>query len=143
MSVWDPCVLPESAIADAGLDPATENRYATADHERSCSWRGDWYSVSIVSRAAAFDSAFYDPEQYTNPEPVTVNGRRAVLLHWASGSEHFCDLALDAPQAVNGNGRTVGVILLEATTNEIGRRHALCAELTRLASPLVPHLPGR
>ncbi|MGK8555789.1 hypothetical protein [Nocardia gipuzkoensis] len=137
--VWDPCALPESAVAAAGLDPASKKPHDGIDR-KGCRWRGDWYDVDVTSSAESFEDAFYDAGKYTRPRPMTVGERPTLMLHWELDSDYFCDLALDAPQGER-LGVEVGVVLIEASTNVKGRRNELCIALARLADPLVRHVP--
>lgn len=144
--VWDPCTIPDSALLEAGLDPASrESRGSSESEEHSCHWEADGFSVHVDSTAQGFRETVYGAERYTGFRPVTVGGRPSLILDSTSHGDRGCGLGFDAPQGEKYSG-TVGMVEMNAWIyKSIHRREmsrdALCAALTRVAGALVQHLP--
>ncbi|WP_324193717.1 DUF3558 family protein [Nocardia otitidiscaviarum] len=132
---FDPCAIPDTALAPVGL---------TSHPSRNCVWNGGArYDVEVELSDQAFADVIYRSERYAHPVPVTVNGRRALQVYWASDSRWFCDLAFDTPRG-DDQGRIVGTTVLAAVANATRNpisRDTLCDELLRVAAAFEPHLP--
>lgn len=146
VAVWNPCGIPESALTQAGLDPASKKDSGTGSDEHSCDWQADGYFVSIRSAARRFREEIYQTGMYQGFRPVTVAGRPALNADNTSLGDIGCELAFDAPQSQR-YGDVLGLVEVFAwssgkTGHRVTGRDALCAELTRVAETLVPHLPA-
>ncbi|MEV6071994.1 DUF3558 family protein [Nocardia sp. NPDC052001] len=144
--VWTPCDIADTALAQAGLDPATEKDRGGSGDEHSCEWQGEGFFISARSSARRFRESMYQLGLYTGFRPVTVAGRPALNIDSASLGDSGCELAFDAPQGQR-NGNTLGVVQVQAWSSgaaghRVTGRDALCAQLIRVAQVLVPYLPA-
>ncbi|MFB8005030.1 DUF3558 family protein [Nocardia sp. NPDC056000] len=144
--VWNPCDIADSALAEAGLNPATAKDHGDNGDDHSCDWQGDGFYVSARSSALRFRESIFQLGLYTSFRPVTVAGRPALDIDSASFGDSGCELAFDAPQGQR-NGNTVGIIELQAWSSgpagqRMTGRDALCGQLIRVAQGLVPYLPA-
>ncbi|ORI18924.1 hypothetical protein BJD99_19585 [Rhodococcus sp. 1163] len=106
---FDPCTIPDDAIARTGLDP--DSRRAEADIGISTKdWkRCHWQDASTISRYSyhvLFSQKFTLADVRTNPDNVGFSdvmvGTRAALLYRlrVSDSKGICDLAFDTEEGV-------------------------------------------
>ncbi|WP_419150630.1 DUF3558 family protein [Nocardia vinacea] len=139
--LWDPCGIPDTDIATAGLEPRSKRSGGSSTgNYASCTWHGTWYEVLVISTSTSFATETYDRDKYARPTPLTIGGRPAVMLYWAQ-SDYFCDIASDVARDPK-SGVAPRTIIFEAAVNEHGRRPELCTELTRVANTVVAVLPA-
>ncbi|MCP9622939.1 DUF3558 domain-containing protein [Nocardia otitidiscaviarum] len=144
ISVWDPCTIPDSAIAQVGLDPAAKATkvFSLLDDAKTCGWETDDYTFSVSAGANRFTSVFYYPGHYPSFQSITVGGRQAMSLPDAISEGNQCNLAFDAPQGER-YAAAVGVVEMTVRSRDYDHRDrdALCTKLFRIADPLVQYLP--
>ncbi|MFD6392505.1 DUF3558 family protein [Nocardia sp. NPDC060259] len=142
--VWDPCSIPESAIAEARLRPAPKQSAASGSR---CEWKGDGYTLAIGSTAEAFHQVYYSHYGwYPRPRPVRVGDRQALQVAKSFGGadaevdDGYCELGFDTPFGTK-NGIPIGAVGIEMWDDADRKPTAVCKDLVRLAESLVPHLP--
>ncbi|MFF0499120.1 DUF3558 domain-containing protein [Nocardia aobensis] len=136
---WNPCSIPDADIAAAGLNPA--KRHTDTDKYAQkfpgwdvCSWDSDnWIGLQVFStNAHAFDEVKSNTVLFSNPRPVDVGGRSAVMLD-RTAIPDGCVILFDVPG--NPVEFELNPKLSAASTGDA------CAELTRIAEVLVKDLP--
>jgi len=140
-TAWNPCSIPDADIAAAGLNPAKKETDSGALGTKFpgwdiCSWMSDsWYLVNVLStNAHAFDEVAHNSTQFQDPQPVTVGGRDATLLHQVDEPKG-CTIAFDIP------GDPVQIeVNPKLSADTIGDS---CAEVSRIAGVLAKDLPGK
>ncbi|MEV0059024.1 DUF3558 family protein [Nocardia sp. NPDC050718] len=144
--VWDPCSIPESAIAEARLQPATEQTGEEGKGSR-CAWKGDGYTLAIESTDEAFHAVYYSHYGwYPTPRPAKVRDRQALLVAKSfGGADHdvddgYCELGFDTPFGTK-NGIPVGRVGIELWDDNDRKPNAVCKDLVSIAELLVAHLP--
>ncbi|MFI9534442.1 DUF3558 family protein [Nocardia fusca] len=137
--VWDPCTIPDADVTAAGLNPQSRKTDTPYPEAKQCRWTGPSYDVAVFTRDSRFTDWAY--EVFTQPRPVMVGDRRALLAAPNDVPGAFCTLLLDIPQGTQ-EGIKTGVVEVRASTETSGNPDALCTELTRLAVPLTQHFPA-
>lgn len=139
---FDPCTIPDDAIAAAGLDPATKSNitddgYITPGWD-ICSWEAssteDWYYLSAsFSRNFNMDDVRNNPHN-SNFAPASIVGREAVYYHNSVVAEtDICDIAFQTKQ---------GLATFSATSKERGgAQEDLCNIVRKHADELSVALP--
>jgi hypothetical protein len=134
--LWDPCRLPDSAVAAAGLAPSTKKPEGGPDRP-SCEWSGEWFDIRIDSPATTFESEIYHRETYVRPEFVTPAGRPALMFTWAD-TEYFCDVAFEI---AGEPGSYPQLVIVEATAHEDDKGVELCGELGKVTEAVAGAIP--
>ncbi len=137
---WNPCSLPDADIAAAGLDPA--KRHTDTDKYAQkfpgwdvCGWdSGGWIRLQVFStNAHTFDEVKNNTTLFSNPRPVNVGGRDAVMLD-RTAIPDGCVILFDVPG--NPVEFEINPSLAADSTGDA------CTELTRISSVLVKDLPA-
>ncbi|WP_280397997.1 DUF3558 family protein [Nocardia carnea] len=136
--VWDPCTIPEADLTAAGLDPQSEKTSTPFPESKQCRWSGPSYEVAVFTKDSRFTEWAY--EVFTQPRPVMVGDRRALLAVPEGVSATPCTLLFDIPQGID-DGIVTGVVEVQVSTETSGNRDAPCTELTHLTVPLTRHFP--
>ncbi|MFD4439120.1 DUF3558 family protein [Nocardia sp. NPDC058519] len=141
--VWNPCGIPESAIAAAGLDPSKKENGTGG----RCRWHGDGYTVEILAGAEPFHEVYYSHYGwYPTPRPIKIRDRPALMVAKAFGGagadvdDGYCELGFDTPFGTK-NGIPTGRVSIELWDTVDREPAAVCKDLARLAEPLVAHIP--
>ncbi len=93
--LWDPCSLPDSAVAATGVDPSTKNTQPTGVQQpgfRSCAWRTTGFSLTVDSTSHSMNEVRAN-STFSDFKDVTVPGRKAVSYNPGSSG----DCAVDFP----------------------------------------------
>ncbi|WP_194289870.1 DUF3558 family protein [Nocardia macrotermitis] len=138
--VWDPCTIPDADLAAAGLNPQSKKADSPDTHSGRCWWTSPSYHVDVFTWDSRFTDWAY--EVHTQPRPVMVGNRRALLVNSDIPTDPGCILLFDIPQTTDIHGVRTGVVQIEARDDTASSRDAVCAELTRLAVPLSQHFPA-
>ncbi|WP_368858356.1 DUF3558 domain-containing protein [Nocardia alni] len=88
--LWDPCSLPDSAVAATGVDPSTKDTNPTEVAQpgwRSCRWRTTGYFMTVNSTSHTMDEV-RNNSSLSNIKGVDVPGRQAVSYN--DGSSDDC-----------------------------------------------------
>lgn len=81
--LWDPCTLPDSAIAATGADPSTKDDNPGAAHFprwRGCRWHTSSYFLTIGSASSTM-AEIHANSSFTNLKDVNVPGRRSAVSY--------------------------------------------------------------
>ncbi|QNG19313.1 DUF3558 domain-containing protein [Rhodococcus triatomae] len=94
--LFDPCSIPDDALAAAGLDPATEDAGFFGVQRTGwevCGWTGSWFFIDVLSTSHTFDDVKNNPAN-TDLAPVDLPGREAVSFrHVSDDDAEVCDVA--------------------------------------------------
>ncbi|WP_280269699.1 DUF3558 family protein [Nocardia wallacei] len=139
-TAWNPCSIPAADLVAAGLNPSKQvgdtSRYGTKFPGWDiCGWLSDsWYGLNVYSTSEhTFAEVAGNTKLFRDPQPTTVDGRRAVLLPAAS-APYLCNLAVDTA--------TAGPVQFEVDAKASAATPGdSCAEVTRLAGALAKDLP--
>lgn len=134
--LFDPCTLPDDALRNVNVDPAT----AAADFLgvqsegwELCSWRSDWYFLSIFTTDTTVEELRTRPKN-TDFRPVEVGTRDAVTFRSIYESEaDLCDLTYPS---------SAGTVIIRVSTR--GTKEQLedpCAVSVRTARALDSFIP--
>ncbi|MEU6564670.1 DUF3558 domain-containing protein [Nocardia nova] len=138
-TLWDPCQLPDAAIAAAGADPATKvPKVAGADFPgwNVCTWRANakWYDFVILSGPPTLQE-IQQRDDYTEFTPDAVGPHRAVQFVDKDDPDRLnCYLAVEIP----GGSATFRV----STRYSVGKQGDPCVEVHRYANSLGQYLPS-
>ncbi|ATL70254.1 DUF3558 family protein [Nocardia terpenica] len=135
---WNPCSIPDADIAATGLNPTKKQVGALGTKFPGwdiCAWLSDsWYGLHVYSTSVhTFDEVVHNTTLFRDPQPVTVGGHAAVLLHHADNPKG-CTIAFDIPQ---------DPVQFEVTPKlSADQTGDSCSEVTRIANTLVKDLPA-
>ncbi len=135
---FDPCEdIPDEALREVGMDPATESRDILGVHQpgwRICGWNSttrDYLTVYSTSRS--LDDVRRNPD-FTGFEAVVVGGRDGMSFREVGDTQAaVCDVATAVA------GKAV-MFSLEATAPAPPGRD-VCADVRELTARLLPHIP--
>ncbi|MEV2226802.1 hypothetical protein AB0E01_44260 [Nocardia vinacea] len=143
---WNPCTIPDGAIAAAGLERGVSGDEGF-DLDTSCPWHGSWFNFEIYSTTRSFESVIYSDKDYRRPIFRKIGNRNVVEVDRRFANAH-CAIAVDVAQNPK-SGIAAGTLVLEGRAFGINRvltdsqRAELCTEVTRVAEALLPALaPG-
>lgn len=141
---WNPCTIPDSDIAAAGLQIGSKES-RSYDLNTRCTWQGAWFRVEIYSAGYSFESMIYSNDDYMRPIRLTIGDRRAVGVHLRFGGKLHCTIAFDVAQNPK-SGIAGGTLVFDARVfgNKVvtdSQHTELCDELTRVTSALLAVLP--
>ncbi|WP_067653325.1 DUF3558 family protein [Nocardia harenae] len=101
VALFDPCTLPDSAIAAAGADPAQreDNPFgAPRTGWRGCLWGADGYALRVFATDKTL-AEFRDNSRFHDFRPADLPGRDATLFVQGAASEaKNCNLVYDTAQ---------------------------------------------
>lgn len=86
--LWDPCSLPDDAVAATGVkaDSKNANPFGTARSGwKGCSWTNDAYSLAVFSTTRSM-AEVRSNSSFQNLHDIDVPGRKAVSYQEASNS---------------------------------------------------------
>ncbi|GGF98401.1 hypothetical protein GCM10007304_10530 [Rhodococcoides trifolii] len=134
---FDPCSIPDEAIAAAGADPGTEQPDifgVDLSEWNVCKWDSNsWYYLGVLSTTYSFDQVRDNPQSRAFQE-VVVGTRDAVsYLDVNDPDLSDCDVAFSSSR---------GVLIVRVTTkvNEVSASPP-CDVATRAANALDSYLP--
>ncbi|MDG3011310.1 DUF3558 domain-containing protein [Rhodococcus sp. D2-41] len=136
-SVFDPCQLTQSQLSAIG-DRLTLSKYndiSVQDEEnRSCSWDGDWYTLTVESHGYSFEDA-QGNSSYVDFTPVDLSGwnKAAKFTSPQSSFDEDCGIILGVQQGV--------VSVVVGNTSVGAAPQAPCDKATDIAKALSPDLP--
>lgn len=137
-NLWDPCALPESALTETGLDPATKQSGLFGKQfpgSKMCAWTSNakWYDLAIYSIGRSLQEIRNrtDLEGFT---PTTVGTHEAIQFVDAGDAKRLnCYIAVALRQ---------GDVTFETQTNyAVGKQGDPCVEVRHHADDLVKYLP--
>ncbi|WP_378406892.1 DUF3558 domain-containing protein [Rhodococcus daqingensis] len=133
---FDPCTLPDDALREVGVDPATEDPDVfgvQASGWELCKWRGNQAFLVVFSTLRPIDEIKSNPKN-TEFTPVTIGARDAVTYRETSDTRREnCDVAF---------GTEGGSIMVRIVTKD--PRYVLpnpCELAVSATTTLDPHLP--
>ncbi|MBU3067106.1 DUF3558 domain-containing protein [Nocardia sp. NEAU-G5] len=88
--LWDPCSLPDSAVAATGVKADTKNTNPLGSKStgwKACSWNNDTYFLDVDSTTHTIDEARSN-DKFKNVHDVDVPGRKA--FSYTEGSWGSC-----------------------------------------------------
>lgn len=138
--VWDPCLLPDSAISGAGLNVGSKSKdVAGVDFTgwKVCAWKnpGNQYSLALMSSEHTLAESRQRATEYTGFADVTIGAHKALRFRpVGSANDLACYVSVEVP---NGS---VDFHL----QNRVSAKNPPepCAEATRLSTALVQYLPA-
>ncbi|WP_280489862.1 DUF3558 domain-containing protein [Nocardia farcinica] len=138
--VYDPCAqLSDSALREAGLDPASES--VTTNADGPASWRiCGWYPADHRYKVDVLSTSHTIAETRANEKlnilrEVTVGGRRGLVTQDKSDRQgNSCYVALPAQQGM--------FEIAIGWESSAATKPDLCALAVEYAHKLEPHLPG-
>ncbi|PSR62443.1 DUF3558 domain-containing protein [Nocardia nova] len=140
-TAWNPCSIPDSDIAAAGLNPARRvgdtSKYGTKFPGWDiCGWMSDsWYGLNLYStNSHTFDEVIHNTTNFADPRTVSVGGRSAVMLDPLYVPQG-CTLVFNA-----SSGPVQFELGPKASADQAGDA---CVEVTRIAAALVKDLPAQ
>lgn len=101
-STFDPCTIPDAAIAAAGLDPDSKDSMAEGGFVTPgwiiCGWNGpaanSWYSYSVVFSSVYTIEDVRSDARYSEMTNISVAGREALRYrHGIVDLSDSCDIA--------------------------------------------------
>ncbi|ONM47538.1 DUF3558 domain-containing protein [Nocardia donostiensis] len=139
-ALWDPCGLPESALTETGMVPASEEAgIGSVDWTdagwKVCKWKATagWYSLTVFSGTPSLADVQARTD-FKDFRPKTSGSRQAVQFLQAGSSEDLrCHLAVELQQ-----GTAIFTVTARAS---IGAQEDPCVVVGRHATDLAVHLP--
>ena len=134
--LFDPCSIPDDALAAAGLDPATEDAGFFGVQRtgwEACVWGGSWFTIGVLSTSHTFDEVKNNPSNI-DLAPADLPGRDAVSFrHISDHNVEVCDVAFPSSE---------GVITVRSDKkgSEVAQEHP-CVQALEYARILDEHLP--
>ncbi|MFD4182880.1 DUF3558 domain-containing protein [Rhodococcus sp. NPDC058514] len=134
---FDPCTIPDEALREVGVDPATEDPDflgVEATGWEVCGWAADWYFVTVFATTRSIDEVKSNPRN-TGFAPAVVGSRNAFTYHEVGGDPDrgLCDVAFGV-----GNE---SVLVRVAKKGSAELRDDPCAVAIRTAVGLDDDLP--
>ncbi|GAB4588810.1 DUF3558 family protein [Nocardia sp. IFM 10818] len=129
---WDPCSLPESDLAAAGLDSTTETRVSGSKYP-ACTWQSTdgTFETTIVASGDSMD-AVLEPGTYHDLRRTEYYGRQMVVFRSVADSNQLgCHIATPAES---------GSIVFTVRRAKPGTANA-CHDVQRVGAALFNSLP--
>ncbi|WP_429422320.1 DUF3558 domain-containing protein [Nocardia sp. GAS34] len=98
--LWDPCSLPDAAVAATGVKADTKDANpfgSTTTGWKGCNWNNDTYYLSVFANNRTMDQVRSNTS-FHNIHDVDVPGRKAVS--YTEGSNNSCGLDFATSQGV-------------------------------------------
>ncbi|MFC9996602.1 DUF3558 family protein [Nocardia sp. NPDC127526] len=129
---WDPCSLPESDLAAAGLDTSTETRVSGSKYP-ACTWQSTdgTFETTIVASGDSMD-AVLEPGTFHDLRRTEYYGRQMVVFRSVADSNQLgCHIATPAGS---------GSIVFTVRRAKAGTANA-CHDVQRVGAALFNSLP--
>ncbi|WP_254207368.1 DUF3558 domain-containing protein [Nocardia alni] len=77
--IWDPCSLPDSAVAATGVDPSTKDTSGVGNGPgwKICGWNSDTYFMDVDATSHTLADVRANPH-LTHQQDIEIDGRKAV-----------------------------------------------------------------
>lgn len=133
---WDPCEIPDSALASAGLSVATERRRTGGSGVLSCGWETPEQTIELIITQSP-GLTLEDLKQggdFTDFTPVSIGGRSALRYRAYQDTHSItCQLSTAA-----GNGSIQFSVRNIRVQTDYGDE---CGDVLRLGNALAGYLP--